>query len=203
MTERYKPSILANRIVLLALCLFVGCGFGSATSHLDMAERFRAEGKFREAIGEYEQHIQDKLKIAPEPTTVIAVPAEKVSPEPSPDGIGSVTEAAVLKQSAVPPYFFSLMIGDLYLKLDDPDQAKASYLKARDNSVDPSLVAHKIRYLGHWYEEHGKIEEAMAIYTDFNELDPLLFDMDKDRLYKFKLELRNREREEREPKDKD
>ena len=197
-----------NRMFLLARTFFIlpfvlqGCGIGRFHSHLDLAEKYKAVGSFREAISEYELHIQEKLKHSiQEAKAVNSDPAATQSSVSSPSpsiAINTVSDAALLKQSAVPPYFFSLIVGDLYLKLDDPIAARASYLQAKENGVDPSLVAHKIRYLGHWYEDQGKPEEAMAIYTEFNELDPLLFDMDKDRLYKIKLEQRNRERMEKE-----
>lgn len=85
------------------------------------------------------------------------------------------------------PYFFSLLIGDLHLQLDEPEEAKAAYIEARDHDASHALVAHKIRYLGHWYEDHGKNDEAMQIYTEFHDLDPQLFEMDQDRLYKAML----------------
>ncbi len=86
------------------------------------------------------------------------------------------------------PYFFAILIGDLHLQLDEPEEARAAYLLAKEHEVSHPLVAHKLRYLGHWYEDHGRNDDAMKVYTEYHDLDPQLFEMDQDRLFKATLD---------------
>ena len=82
------------------------------------------------------------------------------------------------------PYFYLLMVGDLYLKNEQPIEAKDTYIKAVDKEVSKPLCAERIRNIAKYYSEKSNYEEAFKILEEYRELDPLLFDLDKDNLHK-------------------
>ena len=82
------------------------------------------------------------------------------------------------------PYFYLLMVGDLYLKNEQPIEAKDTYIKAIDKEVSKPLCAERIRNVAKYYSEKNNYEEAFIILEKHRELDPLLFDLDKDNLHK-------------------
>ncbi len=82
------------------------------------------------------------------------------------------------------PYFYLLMIGDLYLKNEEPIKAKDTYLEAIDKEVSKALCAERIRNIAKYYSEKNDYEKAFETLEEHRELDPLLFDLDKDNLHK-------------------
>jgi len=80
------------------------------------------------------------------------------------------------------PYFYYLLIGDLYLKMDQLDNAQRSYEYAEQKGVHESLVSDRYRFLAHWYEERGDYLTALEILARYRDRDPLLFDVIKDRV---------------------
>ncbi|MFN8392618.1 MAG: tetratricopeptide repeat protein [Bdellovibrionota bacterium] len=95
---------------------------------------------------------------------------------------------------ALNPYFYYLLIGDCYLKLDKADEAKSAYLTALSNDVDKPLVAGKLRELAAWFEKNKRFDDAIAILHEHRELDPLLFDLDIDRNHKEAIEAEDQSR---------
>ena len=85
------------------------------------------------------------------------------------------------------PYFYYLLIGDLYLKKMDVPRAIGAYQKALDENVGKELTAERFRLLGKWYEEQARFDEAFAVLRRFRHLDPMLFDLEIDRIYKHQL----------------
>lgn len=82
------------------------------------------------------------------------------------------------------PYLYLLMIGDLQLRQEKPDEARITYELAEKNKVDPALVSDRFRYLASWYEQKGDIDTALKILTTYRNRDELLFDVMRDRLAK-------------------
>ncbi len=82
------------------------------------------------------------------------------------------------------PYLYLLMIGDLQLTQSKPEEALASYKLAEQNKIDPALISDRFRHLASWYESNGNFDAALSILTNYRELDPLLFDVMRDRLAK-------------------
>lgn len=76
------------------------------------------------------------------------------------------------------PYFYHLMIGDLYLRTGRAEQAKENYLVAKDRSVSKELVADRLRQLAARYAEDKQFESAFSVLQEFRELDPPAFDSD-------------------------
>ncbi|MCB0325156.1 MAG: tetratricopeptide repeat protein [Bdellovibrionales bacterium] len=85
------------------------------------------------------------------------------------------------------PYFYELLIGDLYLRLERVDDAINAYESALREKVDTGLVGERLRRLGDWYEERGQYEQAIATLRKYRFLDPLTFDLEIDRLHKASL----------------
>ena len=82
------------------------------------------------------------------------------------------------------PYFYQLMIGDLYIKLKNPESAEKAFLIALKHNISPPLCAERLRRIGTYYLEEKKYEEAFAILRKHRELDPLLFDLEIDKVHK-------------------
>ena len=82
------------------------------------------------------------------------------------------------------PYFYYLLIADCYIGLDQPDEARAAIITAKEKDVEKDLVISKLRMLGEWYEKRARLEEAISLYKEFRELDGSLFDYDIDRVHK-------------------
>ena len=82
------------------------------------------------------------------------------------------------------PNFYYLLIGDCYLGIDRPQDAKKAYISAKEQSVSPSIVASKFRSLAAYFEDRGEYSQAIEILTEFRPLDPMLFDIDIDRNHK-------------------
>lgn len=82
------------------------------------------------------------------------------------------------------PYFYYLLIGDCYLSLENVNEAEKNYLIAKQNQVSLSLVAERLRRIGNWYEERNELEQALLFLKKYRDLDPLLFDLETDRIHK-------------------
>jgi len=80
------------------------------------------------------------------------------------------------------PYFYYLLIGDLYLAMDDLDNARQSYEYAESKEVHNSLIADRYRFLASWYEQRGDYRTSLEILAEYRDRDPLLFDVIKDRI---------------------
>ncbi len=80
------------------------------------------------------------------------------------------------------PYFYLLNVGDIELNRGNVDQALATYEEAEREKVDLPLVADRYRAVASWYEEHGKLEQALEILTKYQDKDPLIFDSMLDRV---------------------
>lgn len=82
------------------------------------------------------------------------------------------------------PYFYELIIGDLYLREGKVAEALLSYERAENNKVDLVLVSDRYRYVASWHEKNGDIPAAMEVLKKYRERDSLLFDAMLDRLAK-------------------
>lgn len=82
------------------------------------------------------------------------------------------------------PYFYFLLIGDLYLKLEEPTQAENSYMEAAAHDVLPELVRERFRGLGKWLEQREEYRFAIKVLERHRALDPIMFDFDIDRIHK-------------------
>ena len=80
------------------------------------------------------------------------------------------------------PYFYYLLIGDIELRRSNVSAAVENYKIAQVNGIHESLISDRFRYIASWYEEKGKLEEAINILKENRALDPLLFDAMLDRL---------------------
>lgn len=82
------------------------------------------------------------------------------------------------------PYFYYLLIGDLFLKLNDFSNAKASYVKAKNAQVSSELVNERLRGLSRYLEGQGNYEGAIQLLQEFRNLDPMFFDLEIDQVHK-------------------
>lgn len=80
------------------------------------------------------------------------------------------------------PYFYELLIGDLYLRSDNFDLALKSYEMAESQGIDKSLVADRYRLVAARYEQLEEYDSALTILTRYRDRDPLLFDLVSDRV---------------------
>lgn len=82
------------------------------------------------------------------------------------------------------PYFYELIIGDLYLKDGKVTEALASYELAETHKVDNTLISDRYRYVASWYEKQGDLPAAMEVLIKYRDRDSLLFDAVLDRMAK-------------------
>lgn len=91
------------------------------------------------------------------------------------------------------PYFYYLIIADLYLRQEKPDRALQSIEAAKANRVDPGLISDRFRLVAHYYEQRREFEEAISILEKYRESDPLLFDLMRDRIARMIVALEEEE----------
>lgn len=80
------------------------------------------------------------------------------------------------------PYFYLLRIGDLHLRLEQPQAALEAYQQAEQNSVDINLISDRYRALANWYIERQQLEAAFELLKNHRDRDSLLFDAMLDRV---------------------
>lgn len=74
------------------------------------------------------------------------------------------------------PYFYLLMIGDVYMKKGDPAKATESYVSAESMGVETDLVSDRLLQVATWYEEKGDINGAIDHLLKFRKRDELRYD---------------------------
>ena len=82
------------------------------------------------------------------------------------------------------PYFYLLMIGDLYLKESAFTEARTSYEQAFEKGIEPLLISDRFRAYAHALEQEKLYERALSFLQQYRSLDPLLFDAMLDRIAK-------------------
>ncbi len=82
------------------------------------------------------------------------------------------------------PYFYYLLIGDIYLERDQVSQAEDAYLVASSREVEKTFLSDRFRRLSRWHEDHGDLEQAIETLKKYRLFDPLLYDVIIDRLHK-------------------
>lgn len=82
------------------------------------------------------------------------------------------------------PYFYYLLIGDLYLKQDKPEESLAAFELAEDKNVERPLLSDRYRLVAGWYEKHNDLKQAVSVLKKYRDRDELMFDAMLDRLSK-------------------
>lgn len=85
------------------------------------------------------------------------------------------------------PWFYEILVGDLYLSMDRPKDALDSYLKAYSKGVMVEFVIDRVRQISAYFEARGDYESALKLLEQYRDLDDLLFDWDIDRLHKLQV----------------
>jgi hypothetical protein len=80
------------------------------------------------------------------------------------------------------PHFYLLRIGDLYLRMEQPQAAIDAYRDAEAHKVEDSLISDRYRALAHWYIEHNQLQAAFDLLKTYRGKDSLLFDAMLDRV---------------------
>ncbi len=126
-------------------------GFGE--NHAQHADNLMKRGQYREAINEYQQHLNSRL-------------ADRTR---APDEN---------------PHFYLVLIGDAYVKLNEPKAAKSAYEQALAHNVEREIISDRLRGLGRWYAERKAFDEAIQVLREHRELDAIMFDYEIDRTHK-------------------
>ena len=82
------------------------------------------------------------------------------------------------------PFFYFVLIGDNYLKLNKPEEAKTAYDTAKINDVKNNILADRYRQLAQYYKNLQQFETAITLLRQYRDLDALAFDYDIDALHK-------------------
>ncbi len=80
------------------------------------------------------------------------------------------------------PYIYYLDIGDIYLEQDDLEKAMSYYKLAEINGVKQDYVNDRFRQVANWYESKGELEKALKHLEQYQDRDPILFDLMLDRI---------------------
>jgi KDO2-lipid IV(A) lauroyltransferase len=80
------------------------------------------------------------------------------------------------------PYFYELLIGDVYLTEGKIPEALTHYEIAESKGIHTSLVSDRYRSVASWYEERGELRKSFDILVKYRERDSLLFDSMLDRI---------------------
>lgn len=82
------------------------------------------------------------------------------------------------------PYFYQVIIGDLELKLGNPDLALERYQTAIEHDVNKGLLSDRIRLLADWWENAGEADRSLALFQQYRFLDPQSFDYELSQLHR-------------------
>jgi tetratricopeptide (TPR) repeat protein len=80
------------------------------------------------------------------------------------------------------PYFYLLLIGDIYVEIGDFKSALDSYEEAKNNQVDKQLYLDRIRFIAEKLEEKGEIQSAFDLLNNHLSEDPLIINELLDKL---------------------
>ena len=82
------------------------------------------------------------------------------------------------------PYFYLILIGDIQLGQNKPEEALESYEDAEQRQVDQYLISDRIRSLASWYEKNDQLDEAVKVLLKHRDKDSFMFDSMLDRISK-------------------
>jgi tetratricopeptide (TPR) repeat protein len=82
------------------------------------------------------------------------------------------------------PYFYLVIIGDLYLEEGNYLEALIAYEHAEKMQVDAVLVADRYRYIARKFEDRGQYRQALAVLERYRVRDTILYDLMLDRIGK-------------------
>lgn len=80
------------------------------------------------------------------------------------------------------PYFYLILIGDVYLSAERVGEALESYEEAEKQGISTLLCADRYRSVARWYEERGDLDRALEVLKKYRDRDPLIFDSILDRV---------------------
>lgn len=86
------------------------------------------------------------------------------------------------------PYFYEIIIGNIYLDLRDPAAALTSYLTAKEHQVEDDLVLDGIIRVARFHEAQKEYEQAIDLLEKYREMDELIIDGDIDRIHRKYIE---------------
>jgi tetratricopeptide (TPR) repeat protein len=78
------------------------------------------------------------------------------------------------------PYFYLILIGDIYLEQGKIDAALDKFIEAKEKEVEIPLVVDRIRRVGKTLHDQGKFREAVDLLQKYRGLDEFVFDLDID-----------------------
>jgi len=87
------------------------------------------------------------------------------------------------------PHFYTLLMGDVELRRQQPEKALELYKQAERELVTPALVTDRYRAIGSWYIQDNQFEKAIEFLRAHRARDPLLFDAMLDKAAKALIAL--------------
>lgn len=86
------------------------------------------------------------------------------------------------------PYFYEIIIGDIYLEQDNVSEALSAYKSAQEHKVESTLIVDRIKQVARWHEKNQAYDEAIELLKQNRNLDELGVDFEIDRIYRKTLE---------------
>jgi tetratricopeptide (TPR) repeat protein len=86
-------------------------------------------------------------------------------------------------------YIHYLLIGDNYLKLNNPVSAEQNYILALENNAESKFIIDRVRLLSRYFAEQNDFEQAIEILQKYRYLNPEDIDFSIDILHKEFIEM--------------
>lgn len=94
------------------------------------------------------------------------------------------------------PFFYYILIGDVYLKKNDINSALGAFKTAHENQVHDKLVLDRFRQVSDIYVSEKKFDIAIELLNTYREIDSLLVDSDIDRIHRTMVEAEDESKKE-------
>lgn len=94
------------------------------------------------------------------------------------------------------PFFYYILIGDVFLKKNDIQSALGAFKTAHENKVHDKLVLDRFRQVAEIYVLEKKFDNAIELLTTYREIDTLLVDSDIDKIHRTMIEVEEESKKE-------
>lgn len=90
-----------------------------------------------------------------------------------------------LRSSWENPYFYLIVIGDVYIEKKEPKKAEITFLKAEKKGVKKPLINDRLLKLASYYEKNHQFSEAIELLDKNIDRDPILFEGYLDKISRY------------------
>ncbi len=140
--------------ILLILFSLCSCFSKETEQIINKVKELEENGKIHEAYKVYISHIENKL------------------------------DKKENNQTKYNPFFYFILIGDMYLRNKNYDAALSSYLIARSRKIKKEIIVDRIQLIAKRYIKEKKYQKAWDLLEKYKNLDELSFSYQLSELHK-------------------